>query len=112
MHPRACNATSRQNPCAACPMRTTRTGAKAMLIEALTLAAATQFGAAVTELMREPLYDQQMRAVSNWRLQAIRALELDLSGSFAFATGGEPDRLPRCVRLNNYWCIKSARWKG
>jgi hypothetical protein len=21
-------------------------------------------------------------------------------------------KLPRCVRLNNYWCVKSARWNG
>ena len=24
----------------------------------------------------------------------------------------EPARLPRCIRLNNYWCIKKAGWTG
>jgi hypothetical protein len=52
------------------------------------------------------------RAVGNWRIQA--ALDLDLSADTAmrWLAGTSPTNLPRCIRLNNYWCIKSAGWAG
>ncbi|GAC1335222.1 MAG: hypothetical protein NVSMB26_19280 [Beijerinckiaceae bacterium] len=52
------------------------------------------------------------RAVDNWRMSA--ALDLDLPGPSAvsFLIGGGPANLPRCIRLNNYWCIKKAGWAG
>lgn len=58
------------------------------------------------------LYRPADRSVSNWRLEALRHIDLTFPNSLAIATGAEPPRLPRCVRLNNYWCIKSARWNG
>lgn len=53
------------------------------------------------------LYAPRERAVSNWRMEAAFNLEASLA-RFAHA----PESLPRCVRLNNYWCVKSARWSG
>lgn len=58
-----------------------------------------------------PRYDPTLRAVSNWHAQAganlfPRALALTASLS------DDPPYAARCVRLNNGWCIKSARWPG
>jgi len=52
------------------------------------------------------------RSVSNWRWESIRHLDLDPANTALILAGKEPPRLPRCIRLNNYWCIKSARWNG
>ncbi|MEH3116146.1 MAG: hypothetical protein PGN25_00560 [Methylorubrum populi] len=52
------------------------------------------------------------RAVSNWRAQAGENLA---PGSLAFVVrhaASEPGFVARCVRLNNYWCIKQAGWTG
>lgn len=52
------------------------------------------------------------RAVSNWREQAGENLA---PGSLAFVVrhaATEPGFVARCVRLNNYWCIKQAGWSG
>ncbi|GBU18516.1 MULTISPECIES: hypothetical protein [Methylobacterium] len=59
-----------------------------------------------------PFYSPQTRAVSNWRREAWASLappSLTLIVRFA---GSEPSFVARCVRLNNYWCIKRARWDG
>jgi hypothetical protein len=56
-------------------------------------------------------YDASTRAVSNWQDQAAAALwpqALALTASLA----RDPPYVARCVRLNNGWCIKSARWPG
>jgi len=59
------------------------------------------------------LYQPVERAVSNWRLQAALHLEGLPERRVGFITGAAPPaNLPRCIRLNNYWCIKSARWNG
>jgi hypothetical protein len=52
------------------------------------------------------------RAVGNWRVQA--ALDLDLGAEAALRWVGDavPANLPRCIRLNNYWCMKKAGWAG
>lgn len=52
------------------------------------------------------------RAVSNWRSEA--AIHLETSGGTALAIlfGRDPAQVTRCVRLNNYWCIKRAGWAG
>lgn len=63
-------------------------------------------------LFGQSLYRPADRSVSNWRLQALRHIAFSLPDSAAVALGREPARLPRCIRLNNYWCIKSARWNG
>lgn len=52
------------------------------------------------------------RAVSNWRDQAgdnLAPTSLALVVRYAAA---EPGFVARCVRLNNYWCVKQARWTG
>jgi hypothetical protein len=52
------------------------------------------------------------RAVSNWREQAGDNLA---PFSLAFVVrhaATEPGFVARCVRLNNYWCVKQARWSG
>lgn len=59
-----------------------------------------------------PSFSLVARAVSNWREQAGENLA---PGSLAFVVrhaATEPGFVARCVRLNNYWCIKQARWSG
>ena len=58
-----------------------------------------------------PSFSLVARAVSNWRVQAGENLA---PGSLAFVVrhAEEPRFVARCVRLNNYWCIKQARWSG
>ena len=58
-----------------------------------------------------PRFDPATRAVSNWHEQAAESLRpraLALTASLS----GDPPYVARCVRLNNGWCIKSARWPG
>lgn len=52
------------------------------------------------------------RAVSNWRLEMARTLEPSPLSAVAVALRIERPVVTRCVKLNNYWCIKSARWIG
>ncbi|MEA2840676.1 MAG: hypothetical protein QOF41_2006 [Methylobacteriaceae bacterium] len=52
------------------------------------------------------------RAVDNWRMQAALDLELGAETSLRWLAGASPANLPRCIRLNNYWCIKKAGWSG
>jgi hypothetical protein len=57
-------------------------------------------------------FDAANRAVSNWRTEAMDNLgrfedpKTDRTGESALLN------IPRCVKLNNYWCIKRARWAG
>ncbi|KAF1853427.1 hypothetical protein Lal_00041057 [Lupinus albus] len=58
-----------------------------------------------------PRFDPATRAVSNWQEQTAESLwprALALTASLA----RNPPYVARCVRLNNGWCIKSARWPG
>jgi hypothetical protein len=58
-----------------------------------------------------PRYDPAARAVSNWHGETaagLRPQALALTASLA----RDPPYVARCVRLNNGWCIKSARWPG
>jgi hypothetical protein len=60
----------------------------------------------------EPAYLAEERAVSNWRSEAVEDLEpMPLSGAAVLLGVGRPV-VTRCVKLNNYWCIKRARWAG
>lgn len=59
-----------------------------------------------------PLYRSAERSVDNWRWQAARALDLPLDRALKLVAGGDPGGVTRCVRLNNYWCVKRARWAG
>jgi hypothetical protein len=51
------------------------------------------------------------RAVSNWRFEAAQSLDLP-AGPLARLIASAPPGTPRCVKLNNYWCIKRAGWAG
>jgi hypothetical protein len=59
-----------------------------------------------------PTYQPQERAVGNWRIESALALDLAPIGALRQAIGSEPSQTPRCVKLNNYWCIKRAGWNG
>ncbi|MFT4099025.1 MAG: hypothetical protein QM651_18035 [Rhodoblastus sp.] len=52
------------------------------------------------------------RAVDNWRRQGALNLDLEPERALALALGRDYKGLSRCVRLNNYWCIKKAGWTG
>jgi hypothetical protein len=52
------------------------------------------------------------RSVSNWREEAVEDLYPTPLSALAVALQAERPVVTRCVKLNNYWCIKSARWNG
>ncbi len=73
------------------------------------LAAAAASTASAHEM---PVYRPEARAVSNWRNETRDGL-LPLSLAWtAWAAPADPAFVARCVKLNNYWCIKRARWDG
>lgn len=57
-------------------------------------------------------YRPESREVSNWRAEAADALEPRPVAVLAAFLKAERPFVTRCVKLNNYWCIKSARWNG
>ncbi|HEX8164303.1 MAG TPA: hypothetical protein VF601_00780 [Beijerinckiaceae bacterium] len=59
-----------------------------------------------------PAYLAADRAVSNWRLEAVQDLHPAPVSALAVLLGVERPVVTRCVKLNNYWCIKRARWNG
>ncbi|WP_409564134.1 hypothetical protein [Methylobacterium sp. J-068] len=59
-----------------------------------------------------PVFQPEARAVSNWRFQAGEALRPTSLALVARYAATEPSFVARCVKLNNYWCIKRARWTG
>jgi hypothetical protein len=59
-----------------------------------------------------PAYQPQARAVDNWRFESALALEMAPVAAIRRAFGAEAGEPARCVKLNNYWCIKSAGWNG
>ena len=60
----------------------------------------------------EVRYEPETRQVTNWRAEALDALEPKPMVVAAAWLKAERPFVTRCVRLNNYWCIKSARWNG
>jgi hypothetical protein len=58
------------------------------------------------------LYRAEARAVSNWREETREALRPVSLALVAFASPVDPAFVARCVKLNNYWCIKRANWDG
>lgn len=52
------------------------------------------------------------RAVDNWRAEGAFNLDLTPQQALSLALGREIRGLSRCVRLNNYWCVKKAGWPG
>jgi hypothetical protein len=57
-------------------------------------------------------YEPGSREVTNWRSEALEALEPKPVVAMAALFKAERPFVTRCVKLNNYWCIKSARWNG
>lgn len=52
-----------------------------------------------------PTYDAASRVVSNWKEQSVAHLgvaESDLA----------KHKFLRCIKLNNYWCLKDMGWNG
>ena len=52
------------------------------------------------------------RSVSNWRAEALDDLQPRPVSAMAALLNVERPFVTRCVKLNNYWCIKGARWNG
>ncbi|MET0744940.1 MAG: hypothetical protein ABWY78_16330 [Microvirga sp.] len=63
-------------------------------------------------VVEEARYVPLAREVSNWRSEATEALNPKPVAVLAALFGLGRPIVGRCVRLNNYWCIKSARWNG
>lgn len=59
-----------------------------------------------------PYFSTTARAVSNWRDETAIALMPTSLALVAKYAAGDPAFVARCVKLNNYWCIKQARWSG
>ncbi len=59
-----------------------------------------------------PAYLPDKRAVDNWRSESALWLEMSPSEAARRALGAEDDDPARCVKLNNYWCVKRAGWTG
>jgi hypothetical protein len=57
-------------------------------------------------------YRAEDRSVDNWRTQAALGLDLSPVDALAQAFGFGPAEPPRCIKLNNYWCVKRAGWSG
>jgi hypothetical protein len=60
----------------------------------------------------EAVFQAAERAVSNWRWEAATRLEPSPVAALAALADADQPVVTRCVKLNNYWCIKSARWNG
>ena len=59
-----------------------------------------------------PQFLPAARSVSNWRAQAGGHLDLPPERAQALASGAEEKGVTRCVRHNNYWCVKGVGWNG
>lgn len=57
-------------------------------------------------------YDPSLRSVVNWREEAVESLDPRPLPLAAVLLQVERPVFSRCVKLNNYWCIKRARWTG
>jgi hypothetical protein len=59
-----------------------------------------------------PAYAPESRAVDNWRSESALWLEMSPLAAAKRALGAEDREPARCVKLNNYWCVKRAGWNG
>ena len=78
---------------------------------ALALALAVP-GALGPVLSPEVTFRPRERAVDNWHWQAAANLDASPGTRAALLLGHDPADTTRCVRLNNYWCIKRGGWSG
>jgi len=60
----------------------------------------------------EGRYQAAERSVSNWQWEAATRLEPGPVAALAALVEADRPVVTRCVKLNNYWCIKSAGWNG
>ncbi|GEP02639.1 hypothetical protein [Methylobacterium oxalidis] len=67
---------------------------------------------APAEVPAMPRFVPEARAVTNWRREAGAALRPASLALVARYAAIDPPFVARCVKLNNYWCIKQARWSG
>jgi hypothetical protein len=67
---------------------------------------------AVATVSAASVFRPAQRAVGNWRAQAALDLDLGAEAALRWLGGAVPASLPRCIRLNNYWCMKKAGWAG
>jgi hypothetical protein len=80
------------------------------------LAAPVRTWAAVQEMSHSALtaktsFSPGERIVSNWRLEAAGRLDTPPQ-SLAKLVASDGPATPRCIKLNNYWCVKRAGWAG
>ena len=66
----------------------------------------------VAGLVPDITFRPRDRAVSNWRSEAAAHLDASYGVAVNILLGRDPTQVTRCVRLNNYWCIKRAGWAG
>lgn len=59
-----------------------------------------------------PGYHPEKRAVDNWRVESALSLAMGPVAAARRAAGLDDGDPARCVKLNNYWCIKRAGWTG
>lgn len=59
-----------------------------------------------------PVFQPAARAVSTWRREAASSLAIDADLADRLKGQGPAPSVARCVKLNNYWCIKRAGWDG
>lgn len=59
-----------------------------------------------------PSYAPEKRAVDNWRAESAAWLEMTPAAAAKRALELEERDPARCVKLNNYWCVKRAGWNG
>jgi hypothetical protein len=58
------------------------------------------------------VFQSAMSAVSNWQAESKENLDLSSETKARLNSTADAPSLPRCVKLNNYWCVKRARWAG
>ncbi|MGO9672974.1 MAG: hypothetical protein ACLPSF_02195 [Methylocella sp.] len=80
------------------------------------LAAPARAWAAIQEISPTALtarasFRPDERVVTNWRLEAAQRLA-STPQSLAKLVTVDSAATPRCIKLNNYWCVKRAGWAG
>ena len=83
-----------------------------MLIDAIGLALALLGGQPASLPALDVTFRPRERAVSDWRWQAAANLDASPGTRAGILLGPDPAGVTRCVRLNNYWCIKRGGWSG
>lgn len=66
----------------------------------------------IGQAIGDPAYEGASRSITNWKSEATGWLNPKSAIVLAVLFGMERPVVTRCVKLNNYWCIKSARWEG